>query len=342
MAAIRPYRDEDFAACAALWQRCGLTAWYNDPVRDIALWQRSPNAAILVAESEGAFAGTICCGHDGHRGWLYAVAVDPDHQKRGIGSRLVREAEEWLERQGILKIELMVRETNRKVIGFYAALGYAVTPRAVMARWLRLPSPPPDGAELPPDLAVAAGRPAKIRFTITHLEMTERPALSAVHPPAGSKYALLRAEHPTVGFYRYLYNAVGGEWRWWYRRQMTDADLAGILADDRVEVFVLYGDGAPAGYFELDRRGQPAANGGTIDLAYFGLMPQSVGRGVGRYLLHAAIEQAWSYAPERLTVNTNTMDHPRALPLYQKVGFAPYRQEEQEILDPELTGLIPA
>src|SRR3546814_10814505 len=98
--------------------------------------------------------------------------------------------------------------------------------------------------------------------------MTGRPTLPPVHPPAGTKYALLRAEHPTVGFYRYLYNAVGGEWRWWYRRQMSDADLAGILADDRVEVFVLYGDGAPAGYFELDRRGQAAVNRGTIDLAY--------------------------------------------------------------------------
>src|SRR3546814_1347959 len=111
---------------------------------------------------------------------------------------------------------------------------------------------------------------------------------------------------------------------------MSDAGLAGILADDRVEVFVLYGDGAPAGYSELDRRGQAAVNRGTIDLAYFGLMPHGVGRGLGRYLLHAALEQAWSYAPERLTVNTNTMDHPRALPLYQKAGFAPYRQEEQE------------
>ena len=342
MAKIRPYRDDDFAACTALWQRCGLTVWYNDPVRDIALWQSSACAEIFLAESAGAVVGSVCCGHDGHRGWLYYLAVDPDHQHRGIGTRLVRRAEDWLGRQGILKIELMVREGNRKVIAFYAALGYAVTPRAVMARWLRLPAPPPQGAELPLDIALAAGREPKIRFTITYLEMTARPALPSVHPAAGTKYALLRAEQPTVGFYRFLYNAVGGDWRWWYRRQLSDAELAGILADERVEVFVLYVDGAPAGYFELDRRAQTAAVGGTIDLAYFGLMPHCVGRGLGRYLLHAAIEQAWSYAPARLTVNTNTMDHPRALPLYQKVGFVPYRQEEQEIIDPELTGVIPA
>jgi GNAT superfamily N-acetyltransferase len=147
---------------------------------------------------------------------------------------------------------------------------------------------------------------------------------------------LLRAEHPSVAFYRFLYNSVGGDWRWWYRRQMNDAELAGILANARVEVFVLYVDGAPAGYFELDRRNEP-----TIDLAYFGLIPHCVGRGFGRFLLYSAIEQAWSYEPDRLTVNTNTMDHPRALPLYQKMGFVPVRREAQEIIDPALTGVIP-
>src|SRR3546814_18459179 len=111
---------------------------------------------------------------------------------------------------------------------------------------------------------------------------------------------------------------------------MSDAGLAGILADDRVEVFVLYGDGAPAGYFELDRLGQAAVNRGTIHLAYFGLMPHGVGRGLGRYLLPAALEQTWSYPPERLPRNTNTMQHPPALQLYQKAVFAPPRHAEAD------------
>lgn len=336
MATLRPYRDNDFAGCTSLWQRLGLTTWYNDPKRDMALWQRSTCAEIFVAEDAGSIVGTICCGHDGHRGWLYYVAVDPERQGSGLGRRLVRRAEEWLREQGILKVELMVRETNRAVIGFYAALGYAVTPRAVMARWLELPEAPPPDQEPPLDIALAAGRDPKIRFTITYLEMTERPSLAPVHPPSRTKHALLRAEQPTVAFYRFLYNSVGSDWRWWYRRQMSDEELGGILADERVEVFVLYVDGAPAGYFELDRREEP-----TIDLAYFGLMPHCVGRGLGPYLLYAAIEQAWSYEPERLTVNTNTMDHPRALPLYQKMGFVPYRQERHEIIDPAITGIIP-
>ncbi|WP_340119746.1 GNAT family acetyltransferase [Pelagibius sp. 7325] len=337
MTTIRPYGGKDFAACAALWERCGLTVWYNDPARDIALWQQSPNSEIFVAESAGTLSGTICCGHDGHRGWLYYVAVDPSDRHHGLGRRLVRHAEAWLHKQGIRKVELMVRESNRQVIGFYNALGYAVTPRAVMARWLELPAEPPADTPLPLDLALAAGRDSKVRFTITYLEMTARPAIAPVHPPIKTKFALMLAERPTVAFYRYLYNTVGGDWRWWLRRQMSDEELAGILADDRVEVFVLYVDGAPAGYFELDRREEP-----TIDLAYFGLMPHVVGRGLGRFLLYSAIEQAWSYDPERLTVNTNTMDHPRALPLYQKMGFVPYRQEEEEIFDPAITGVIPA
>ncbi|MEQ9606441.1 MAG: GNAT family acetyltransferase [Kiloniellaceae bacterium] len=337
MSDIRPYGDDDFAACAALWQRCGLTVWYNDPARDIALWQQSPNSEIFVAENAGTLSGTICCGHDGHRGWLYYVAVDPSDRHHGLGRRLVRHAEAWLHKQGIRKVELMVRQSNRQVIGFYNALGYAVTPRAVMARWLELPGPPPADTPLPLDLALAVGRDPKMRFTITYLEMTERPAIAPVHPPIKTKFALMQAERPTVAFYRYLYNTVGGDWRWWLRRQMSDEELAGILADDRVEVFVLYVDGAPAGYFELDRREAP-----TIGLAYFGLMPHVVGRGLGRFLLYSAIEQAWSYDPERLTVNTNTMDHPRALPLYQKMGFVPYRQEEEEIFDPAISGIIPA
>src|SRR3546814_12371971 len=91
---FRPCGVDDRAACTSLWVRCGLAVWDNDPARDIVLWQRSPNAESFVAESEGAVAGTVCCGHDGHRGWLYAVAVDPDCRKRGLGSSLVREAGE--------------------------------------------------------------------------------------------------------------------------------------------------------------------------------------------------------------------------------------------------------
>lgn len=336
MVQLRPYQDDDFDACVALWKRSGIATWYNEPKRDIALWQDSPSAEIFVAHRDGSLVGSVCCGHDGHRGWLYSVAVDPDLQRGGLGRQLVREAEDWLRQQGILKIQLMVRETNRPVLGFYASLGYAYTPRAVMARWLELPAAPPQDEELAPDIAVAAGRDTHLDFTVTFLEMEERPSLIPVHPPHRTQVALMRAHRPTLSFYRFLYNGVGEDWNWWYRRQMSDSDLSAILEDDLIEIFVLYVEGVPAGYFELDRREEL-----TVDLAYFGLLPQFVGRKLGPYLLYQAIELAWSYEPERLTVNTNTMDHPRALPLYQKFGFRPYRQEKQTIQDPRLNGVIP-
>ena len=117
MLRIRPYGDDDFAGCTDLWQRCGLTTWYNDPSRDIPLWQRSEGAEIFIAERDGKVIGSLCCGHDGHRGWLYYVAVDPAQQGSGMGRRLVRHAEEWLAGQDILKVQIMVRETNQAVIG---------------------------------------------------------------------------------------------------------------------------------------------------------------------------------------------------------------------------------
>ena len=100
---------------------------------------------------------------------------------------------------------------------------------------------------------------------------------------------------------------------------------------------MLYANGVPAGYAELDCRALP-----VVDLAYFGLMPEFIGRGLGAHLLTAAIENAWRHDPEKLTVNTNNLDHPKALPLYQRLGFRPVRQEAQEVDDPRLSGLIPA
>ena len=185
-----------------------------------------------------------------------------------------------------------------------------------MAKWLDAP-PARDG-------------PDEIEVTITYLEMREPPA----HPPAplprtGAKIALLRAEKPTVGFYRYLYNAVGAPWRWYERNEMPDADLAAILQDDAVEIYVLYCDGAPAGYVELDFRRR-----NDVELAYFGLIPDYIGRGLGRYMLAWAVDTAWSRQPGRLWVHTCTLDHPGALPIYQKAGFVPYDQETVRIADP--------
>ena len=120
--------------------------------------------------------------------------------------------------------------------------------------------------------------------------------------------AILRAERPTISFYRYLYDTVGADWNWFMRRRLSDEELAAIIHDDRDEVFVLHVRGVPAGYVELDRRVE-----GEVEIAYFGLIPEYVGRGFGKYLLAWGLARAWSYRPRRVWLHTCTLDHPGRL-----------------------------
>ena len=177
-----------------------------------------------------------------------------------------------------------------------------------------------------------ATSPAKISSVITYLEMTSRPNSPTPARPA-VKIALMRADKPTVSFYRYLYNSIGQDWLWWERRQLTDEQLGAIIHDDLVEIYVLYVEGVPAGYGELDRR-----NVNDIELAYFGLIPEFIGRKLGGYFLRWLIDQAWTYEPDRLFVHTCTEDHPAAIHNYQRHGFSPYKQISEEIEDPRISG----
>jgi GNAT superfamily N-acetyltransferase len=178
--------------------------------------------------------------------------------------------------------------------------------------------------------------PGKIDCVITYLEMTAQPTTPTPPVPAG-KHALLRAEKPTVAYYRFLYEAVGTPWLWYERRLLDDDALAKIIEDPEIEIFVLYVAGVPAGYSELDRRQPP-----DIELSYFGLMPEFIGRGLGRYFLRWTVDQAWTHDPGRLWVHTCSLDHPRALGLYQRTGFKPFRQASTVIDDPRASGILPA
>ncbi len=180
----------------------------------------------------------------------------------------------------------------------------------------------------------------KVTCTITYLEMLEPPGLAVPSPLAGPSLALLKVEEPTLSFYRFLYNTVGEEWLWFERRLMNDRRLAAIVQDPEVEVWVLYRGGQPAGYFELDFR--ELAGKQVVDLAYFGLLPSFIGCKLGPYLLDSALQRAWAREPKRVTVNTNSLDHPRALPLYQRFGFRPIRREERQFDDPRASGILPA
>ncbi|MEH6495984.1 MAG: GNAT family N-acetyltransferase [Pseudomonas marincola] len=161
---------------------------------------------------------------------------------------------------------------------------------------------------------------------IMYLRMSEKPKPQALPSPA-IPHAIQRAEKPTVAFYRFLYDAVGRDWAWTDRKKLSDGDLKEILDDKDTEIYVLYIRGVPAGYAELNFNQFP----GSVDLAYFGIMPEFIGMKLGPYFLNWAINQAWLRDPDCITVNTCTLDHPKALPLYQRFGYVPYKQRDLTI-----------
>lgn len=134
--AITEIADADVPETVALWQRCGLVRPWNDPAADIAFARRGDNSTVLVARTEGILVATVMVGHDGHRGWVYYVAVNPDYQSEGCGSAIMTAAETWLRARGISKVMLMVRPDNTRVQAFYESLGYDEQERVVFAKWL--------------------------------------------------------------------------------------------------------------------------------------------------------------------------------------------------------------
>jgi GNAT superfamily N-acetyltransferase len=170
---------------------------------------------------------------------------------------------------------------------------------------------------------------------VTYLEMTAR-AVRAPVPIPMAKLALIRAEECTVSFYRYLYQAVGEKWLWFERRTWSDAKLAEVIRRPSTEIAVLYLRGVPAGYYELDR-GDPE----NVELAYFGLVEDFIGRRLGPWLLEQAMIAAWTGPTRRFWVHTCTFDHPKAIALYQRAGFAVYDRRKVRFSDPRALGFLP-
>ena len=133
---IEPLGESDVESVVTLWQRCGLTRPWNDPHADIALARRGAHSTILVGRRNGGVISSVMVGHDGHRGWLYYLAVDPDAQRQRYGAAMTVAAEDWLRLRGVNKAMLMVRTDNVDVRAFYDALGYGAQERIVFAKWL--------------------------------------------------------------------------------------------------------------------------------------------------------------------------------------------------------------
>lgn len=155
----------------------------------------------------------------------------------------------------------------------------------------------------------------------TYLEMRSPGDLRPAREPADAP-RLERVEECPASFFRYLYAEVGRAYHWTDRLSWTDERVRAHLSDPAVSLWLLSSRAAPAGYFELRRHEDR-----SVEVAYFGLLPEFVGRGWGGHLLTLAVRSAWATGPERVWLHTCTLDHPAALPNYLKRGFRPVREE---------------
>jgi ribosomal protein S18 acetylase RimI-like enzyme len=128
--------ESEIEASVALWREAGLWRPWNDPHADIRLALVGPNSTILAAHAGARLAATVMVGWDGHRGWIYYLAVARDLQRRGIGARMVKAAEDWLAERDAPKLNLLVRAENAAVLGFYESLGYRRSDAVLLQRVL--------------------------------------------------------------------------------------------------------------------------------------------------------------------------------------------------------------
>ncbi|MGE7370933.1 GNAT family N-acetyltransferase [Neorhizobium sp. NPDC001467] len=174
-----------------------------------------------------------------------------------------------------------------------------------------------------------------IATVVTCLEMRERPQLPLIS--ADEALTLRHWHQPNLDEYRELFRNVGAQWLWSGRLMMSDEKLSSILNDPRVAVYILKDAGRRIGLLELDFRREH-----ECELAYFGLVEDSVGKGAGRFLMTHAIEKAWARPIDRFWVHTCHLDSPAALPFYKRSGFTPYKIMVEVLDDPRRTGLVPA
>ena len=179
--------------------------------------------------------------------------------------------------------------------------------------------------DLPPGHAAAVA---------TVLEMTEpRPVSPSTRPDLA--LAPMRSIAPDA--YRHMFRRVGSDWLWNSRLRLDDSALAAILGDPAVDLCFPERDGAPIGILELDFRDMP-----SVEIAFFGLVPEAMGRGAGRWLMDRALERAWREGVERVWLHTCTFDHPAAMGFYRRTGFTPYARKLEMFPDPRLDGVLPA
>jgi ribosomal protein S18 acetylase RimI-like enzyme len=133
---IEVLSEEMQAQAVALWHATGIARPWNDPAADLRRAMSGSASTILACTDRDFLLGTAMVGHDGHRGWVYYLAVDPKHQDGGVGRMLMEACEGWVRDRGISKIQVMIRRTNTDVLGFYERLGYIDAEVCVLGRRL--------------------------------------------------------------------------------------------------------------------------------------------------------------------------------------------------------------
>jgi GNAT superfamily N-acetyltransferase len=167
---------------------------------------------------------------------------------------------------------------------------------------------------------------SRVEVVRTYLELVDPAALRSLPAPDASA-RVERVLGCPASFFRYLYVEVGRGYHWQDRLGWSDEQIRERLADPCVSLHLLSVAGSPAGYFELQRH----APDGSIEIAYFGLLPEFLGRGLGRYLLEQAVTAAWQLGASRVWLHTCTLDGPAALPNYLARGFKPFGTETYEL-----------
>jgi len=175
--------------------------------------------------------------------------------------------------------------------------------------------------------------PGKIASVVTYLEMLARPPLPE---PSLSPVSLRLVQNPDLDWYRALYRHAGAQWFWFSRLEMTDEQLTALLNRATSELFVAEQDGRDIGIAELDRSKSP-----DVEIAFFALFPEVIGKGLGRPFMSALLDRAWSSTTGRVWLHTCTLDSPAALPFYMKCGFHPFKLAIEVADDPRIRGVLP-
>lgn len=183
-------------------------------------------------------------------------------------------------------------------------------------------------------MALTPVQPGELAAVVTYLEMHSRPRPQPLQP---MPFRLQRWDMPDRDRYRTLFRRIGAPWLWFSRLAMPDAALDAIITNPLVEIYALSDrHGVEIGLVELDFR-----TADCCEIAYFGLIPELTGKGLGRWLMQHTLGLAWRKGVTMVHVHSCTLDHPSALNFYRKAGFVPVRQAVEIFADPRLIGLLP-